>query len=606
MDNIAEIIQEHRRRVAARRELPCPHRGDPSDPGRVEVDTPVADLARAWVPRAMVDDPRYATARTDALAWRRLRCEHDFEYWCATCCTIKHKTLGRDIRFELNRPQRRVAAMLEKQRLAGQPMRLIMLKARQWGGSTLVQTYMAWIQSCHCRNWHSLICAQVKDTSSGIRGMYTKLLENYPLDMWDGDEPPKFRPYERSANVREIAGRGCRVTVSSVENQDSVRGADFAMAHLSETAFWKATPSHTPDDLIRAIYSAIAYVPMSLIVMESTANGTGNYFHNEWLRCKDGRGDKATVFVPWYEIDIYRLRCDSPEDLAASFTPYERMLWDEQGCDLDQINWYRHMLRGYATHEQMMAEFPTTDIEAFTATGTDLFSKKAVERLRESCYRGRVGELTSAGDMLAEDDRGALEVWNEPKEDGRYVVAVDIGGRWARADWSVIAVLRADGSMPEVVAQWRGHIDHDLLADKACAIARWYNEALLAVESNTLESGAGQGKFILERLAHTYPNLYRRSSGDGRRVGFHTNRSTKEMIVTGLMAAVRDGSYIEHDTRACDEMLTYEQTRDGSYAAKPGNHDDILMTRAIALHILRWRSETSHGSPGSVNFRGWW
>ena len=75
--------------------------------------------------------------------------------------------------------------------------------------------------------------------------MYSKLIENYPAELWDGDEPPKFRPYERSSNVREIAGRGCRVTVSSIENQDAIRGADFALAHLSETAFWPATSSHT-------------------------------------------------------------------------------------------------------------------------------------------------------------------------------------------------------------------------------------------------------------------------------------------------------------------------------------------------------------------------
>lgn len=602
------ILEENRRRIASRPPLPCQIRGDAYDPSRIEVDTPVEGLPRAFVPATMIADPRYAAALRDSIAWRKLRCEHDFEYWCATCCTIKHKTLGRDIRLILNRPQRRVARLLESQRLAGKPMRIIMLKARQWGGSTLVQTYMAWIQSCHCRNWHSLICAQVKDTSSGIRGMYTKLLDNYPPDMWEGDEPPRFKPFERSVNVREIAGRGCRVTVSSVENQDSVRGADFAMAHLSETAFWKSTPSHTPDDLIRAICSAIAYIPMTLIAMESTANGTGNYFHKEWLRCKSGEGDKATVFVPWYEIDIYRLKCDDEAALASSLSPYERMLWDEHGCDLDQINWYRQMRRGYASHEQMMAEFPTTDVEAFTATGSDLFSKEAVERLRSSCSDGEKGEMSAAGDRFVPDSRGNLLVWEQPRLGAQYVVAVDIGGRTDRADWSVIAVLKDEPDCPEVVAQWRGHIDHDILADKAMALARFYGEALLVVESNSLESGMGRGMYILDRLARSYPNLYTRGGHDSQRTGFHTNRATKEMIITGLMAAVRDSAYIERDSRVCDEMLAYEQAQDGSYAAKPGNHDDMLMTRAIALHVISEISanDISRRPPVIPPTMGWW
>ena len=134
--------------------------------------------------------------------------------------------------------------------MAGRPLRLIMLKARQWGGSTVILAYMAWIQCVICRNWHSLICAHVKDTAANIRGMYTKMLASYPEHYWDGDEPPRFRPFERSVNIREIAGRNCRVTIGSSENQDAVRGADYAMAHLSEIAFWSDTGQRSPDKFI--------------------------------------------------------------------------------------------------------------------------------------------------------------------------------------------------------------------------------------------------------------------------------------------------------------------------------------------------------------------
>ncbi|MDO4319229.1 MAG: hypothetical protein Q4C34_01520 [Bacteroidales bacterium] len=582
-----QIIDEDRRRRCARPVGYNPVVGDSADPGRVGVATPLPDMPRAYVPRQMVDDPLYPSVLASPAAWRRLRVRHDFEYWCATAVTVKHKTLGTDVRLVLNEPQRRVAAILEADRRAGRPMRMIMLKARQWGGSTLVQVYMAWIQLVHCRNWHSIICSQVKDTSSGIRGMYAKLLENYPDDLRDDDGPLRFRPYERSTNVREIAGRGCRVTVSSIENQDAVRGADFAMAHLSETAFWRATPTHSPDDVIRAICGSIALLPDTLVVMESTANGVGNFFHSEWMRCRDGHGDKHAVFVPWYEIEIYRLEPDDPVGLAASLTDYELWMWHDLRLALDQIWWYRCKSREYASHEKMMAEFPTTDSEAFAATSCGVFDRSAVDRLRLDCIDGRRGDLGNDG-RWADDPLGPMLLWQKPADGRDYIVAVDIGGRSAKADWSVITVLRNDTVRPEVVAQWRGHTDHDLLADHAAEIAAWYGNALLAIESNTLETtGSGHGAYILDRLADTYPNLYYRPGSDGEpsRPGFHTNRRTKEMVISGLISAVRRGAYVERDNMACDELLTYETLPDGTCSAKPGCHDDILMSRAIAIYV---------------------
>lgn len=548
----------------------------------------------------------------------QLRCQTDFQYWCRTCCTIKDKLTGADIPFELNAPQRRVAAMLEEDRHAGRPIRLIMLKARQWGGSTLIQTYMAWIQSCHCRNWHSLICTQVKDSSANIRAMYSKILDNYPEHLWDGDEKPRFSPFERSQNTRIIAGRGCRVTISSIENQDNIRGSDFAMAHLSEVAFWRSTPTHSPQDVIRAVCGSIALVPYSMIVMESTANGVGNYFHHEWMRCSEGRGDKRCIFVPWYEIDIYRLTPPDPDEFSRSLNTYEQYLRDTHGCSLEQIYWYRCKRSEYITDAQMQAEFPTTPTEAFAATGANVFAPEHVEQLRTDCFEPAVGDIDCSRGVIdfSLNPQGLLKLWKRPCPEGRYIAAVDIGGRTDSADFSVISVMRSDGDKPEVVAQWRGHIDHDRLASIAMDIGRFYNTALLVVESNSLESDSGTGIFMLQQLDDRYPNLYRRYNAadplhpEQARIGFHTNRQTKEIAISTLIQAVRDGKYTERDNDACNEFLTYERTPTGSYAAKPGCHDDILMTRAIALQVLA--GSRSHIAAGSsiprayAPSRGYW
>lgn len=579
---------------------------------RAEVKSPVSGEGMVRIPEGMLADESYKRARKNIIEWQKLRCRHDFEYWCARCVIIKQKTGACDGPFILNEPQRRVLSILERDRIDKQPMRIILLKARQWGGSTLVQMYMAWIQTCHCRNWNSLICAHVKDTASGIRGMYTKLLENYPAELWEGDEPARFKPYERAQNIRTIAGRQCRVSIGSSENQDAVRGADYAMAHLSETAFWPNTPMRSPQGFIQAICGGIGLLPYSLIAIESTANGAGNYFHNEWLRSKEHKSDKHAIFVPWYEIDIYRLSPPDPAALAASMNDYERHLWN-LGLDLEQIWWYRVKASEYSGAEQMKAEFPTDDAEAFINSGNGVFSIDSIERLRRDCMPpGATGEIDSTGHRFTPDACGKLHVWELPQKGASYIVAVDVGGRSAKSDWSVIAVLKTGcGTVPEIVAQWRDHADHDILARKAALTGRFYNTALLVIESNTFETAeyggvADSNLFVLSRLAESYPNVYRRRSFDRQTstystmIGFHTNRATKVLLISGLIEHVREHGYIERDHEACNEMAVYEQRSNGSYGAKSGYHDDILMTRAIALHVAMTERPAMRGGISDV------
>lgn len=575
------------------------------------------------IPQTMCDDDKYRLVTNDRQAFNSLRCRHDFEFWCASALTIKPKKEFTYRPFILNRPQRRVLAQLEQQRLANKPIRLIILKARQWGCSTLIQAYMAWIQMCLRTNWNSLICSHTKDSAVNIRRLYTRMIENYPDHLWafdpDSDQKLTFKPFEGSANVREISPRGCRVAVSSAENYDAMRGYDFAMAHLSETAFWRDSDHHSPDDLIRSVCASVALMPLSLIVMESTANGIGNYFYDEWQRAKQGLSDKTPIFIPWYECQSNTLEIDGKlEEFIPTLTQQELKFWNA-GATLQQINWYRHAARQTKNIRLHCAENPSDDIEAFATTDNGVFDADSLETLRRDC-RPPLRQCCVAAAAIIPAPDGPLHIWQDPDPAADYVVAVDVGGRTHSADWSVIAVLRRGDSSTdfrhELVAQWRGHVDHDILVDIARHIARHYNEALLVIESNTLESGLevsyGSGAYILNRLAMSYTNIYSRSTPDipgaplSPRIGFHTNRATKAMIIDGLIRAVREHEYIEHSADACAELAAYRQLPSGAYAAKRGSHDDILMTRAIALHVLADTPDpASIPPPSSINLPRW-
>lgn len=64
----------------------------------------------------------------------RLRFKHDFPFWAATLVYIHNKKAGKDVLFRLYYPQRILVSRFEAKRKARQPIRLILLKARQWGG----------------------------------------------------------------------------------------------------------------------------------------------------------------------------------------------------------------------------------------------------------------------------------------------------------------------------------------------------------------------------------------------------------------------------------------------------------------------------------------
>ena len=578
----------------------------------------------------------------------KVRCRTDFIFWAYTFWVIKNKEGGAMIPFKLSYEQRLMLAEIEEQRLVNEPIRIMLLKARQWGGSTLVQIYFAWIQLLHKDGWYSVIVAQTASTSRKIKQMYEKGISQYPswlLDIED-DVELRFSPYGGSqldstitygSNLNRKVARDAVVSVSTYENPKGIPGSDIALIHYSEVALWDATDGKEPEELVRNISGGLLEAPLTAEVLESTANGTGNFYHTEWERAKNGESGRKAVFIPWHKISrdtkaidpekrrdfarwlyINRNNPDRPKGYQDS-GQYHWYLW-KLGATLNGINWYTINSRRYKRHSDWASQAPSDDVEAFANSGSRVFDMYDVNRLKESVKSPlKVGDLKSpyfrGKECLkefefVETDSGKLEVWARPdksiKVSNRYIAIVDIGGRWSGADYSVIAVLDRlalmYGGDPEIVAQWRGHIDHDLLAWKAAQIATYYNNALLVFESNTLETRdkerITEGEtlpYILQELDDSYPNLYARSGksaedikeGAPIKYGYHTNQNTKPALIQNLIANVRDCSYVERDIKAIDELLKYEKKEDGSYGAIKGAKDDILMTRAIGLMISK-------------------
>lgn len=548
----------------------------------------------------------YDTFEDELNTWR---VQWDFEYWAATCATIYNKRGRKEMKFLLRRAQLKLLKLLVDMFFSGEPVRIVLLKARQWGGSTLVQLFMAWVQIFHKENWNSTIIALTKDQASNILNMYELLVKRHPKEIYD----LRLKSFQRSSTHRRLDGRGNVIYIGSMQAPDSIRSSDISMAHLSEVGLWQETKGKKPEDIIQSI-SGISDEPGTIIVEESTAKGVGNYFHRSWQLAESGMSSYVAVFVAWWEIELYRRPFRSEEEMRIFISSMneKELYYFQLGATLEGLNWYRWKLRGEMKGDEwrMCSEYPSTADEAFQSTGhpahSPLYIKQMESFCKEPLYKGEIfadamdGPAALDNIHFQETPEGNFWVWALPDKTrniaNRYVVSLDIGGRTDSADWSVISVIDRlplmTGGIEECIATYRFHLDQDLTIWKAVQVAKFYNNALFVPETNSMDEKGQEGDHsltILDTIKDWYFNIFCRTDpqrireGLPARWGWHTNRATKTDLVNQMNRRFRNVQHIEYDKRALYEARVYEIKKDGTYGAVDGEHDDIYMSRAIAL-----------------------
>ena len=154
---------------------------------------------------------------------------------------------------------------------------------------------------------------------------------------------------------------------------------------------------------MRSVCSGVLLQPLTLIVYESTANGTGNFFQEEYDAAKNGESNFRALFIAWWQIEMYSLPFKD-EDERADFAIWlyknrnnanvpdnrhepGKYLWRlfTLGATLEAIHWYVVKRSEYHSHAGMAAEFPSDDIEAFVNSGKRIFDIYLVDKFKEAC-----------------------------------------------------------------------------------------------------------------------------------------------------------------------------------------------------------------------------
>lgn len=580
----------------------------------------------------------------------RVRFREDPEFAMFMTDKIVDKISGNLIRFRLNYPQRKLLKLFEDLRHAGKPIFVIILKARQWGGSTLSQMYIKWIQDyLHPNGWNAIILSQVKGTSKKIKAMYRMAVENQPgWTLGLQNVRLQLSPFENSVDDFVVSDglspiRSSTLSIASFDNFDNVRGSNFHCAHYSEVAYWKKTPEHDPEAVISSISGGILNRADNIEIFESTGRGASGFFYDKCQTAMDPKNNDAYsfIFIPFFFIEndmqdvddewqfaewLYDNKDKStcPDGFREEGKFFYRM-WN-LGATFEAINWYRHTRNKFKSHAYMATEAPIDEVEAFRNSGNLVFNPYSIDDLQADCKReplyyadiilperSRKSRklITDTKVTIRDDGHGEMKIWQLPNNNilrikNRYLVSVDIGGSSQGSDYTVMTVLDCKGLVPglhgkpQVVARWRAHCRHDILAWKAAALAHYYDDALLIIESNTADrernSNTEGDHFgtIIEEIADYYTNLYQRSTGPEAvqdriemKFGFQTNRLTKGWLIDNLIAFVDDKLWDEPDIDMYKELRIYERKDDGSMGNIEGkdNHDDIVMSTAIALWV---------------------
>lgn len=493
---------------------------------------------------------------------------------------IKTKS-GTVVPFRLNDAQRKLYAVAKRQQDAGKPVRLIILKARQLGFSTLTEGLI--FHACATRkNVNALIVAHREDATANLFRMSKLFYDELPAPV---------KPMLRASNAQELVfenpsklrserearpGLRSRIRCATAGGRGIGRSDTLQCVHLSEYAFWPDGADGKASTLA-GILQAVPSLPGTMVVIESTANGFED-FKERWDAAVAGENDFEPVFFAWFENPDYSM----PVVPGTEWTPEERDLKAAYQLTDEQLQWRRWCIANNCggSLDMFRQEYPASPGEAFLHSGTGVFDNEQIvlrlERLPSPAGRGEFtdGEWT-------ESETGAITLYELPEEGVPYVLGGDTAGEGS--DYFTAIVI--DNVSGRIVAKLRQKYSEPEYVRQIYALGRFYNDALVAIETNFSTYP------VMKLQEMEYPNQYSREREDTytrqmrKSYGFRTDRQSRPRAIANLVEVFSSHTEWFTDRELLEEMLTFCYNEDHRPEALAGKHDDLVMGAAITYAV---------------------
>lgn len=499
---------------------------------------------------------------------------------------LKIKTKNSElVPLKLKSAQRIIMNKILELKEQKKPVRIWILKYRQGGVSTMIEALIFSIASQQA-NVNALIMADEKDKSTHLFEM-SKLFQ----EELEKNSPHLVEPLKKS-NEKKLEWERSRsqILITSSENPDAARAFTFQIATLSECSRFR--------DLKQVLGALLQSVPdheRTMIIGETTANGLGGAFYDEWIKAEQGRSDWVALFIPWFTDEDYKRPLEKD---AGEFYRLDEVQYDTEGGNMDflkeeqmlkekfaltdaQLNWRRWAIvnKCQGSVATFREEYPADSKEAFLVTGRCVFDKIKLKQQkmasRPPLAIGELVELESKA-VFRENNIGMIRVYEYPKKDAQYAIGAD-GSRTLTGDPSAAVVI--DKYSNKTVAVLHGRIDPDQFAQKLRLLGVYYNQAIIAPETNDA------GYATCDRLFKIYGNTYIKTSNDGKtivRIGWRTDSVSRPQMIATLRQEIREGATELMDEPMIDECLSFIELDSGKLAAAPGCHDDLVIARMIA------------------------
>jgi len=481
------------------------------------------------------------------------------------------------VNFTFNDCQKKITQILDEQLQTNGKVRAIILKARQQGISTYCAGRVFW-KTYFTPHARSVVMAHDSATSDALFNMSRNIIRN--MDSL-------YKPTELRSNAKEIVISSPHFNkdatgekpVSSYRlytagSPEAGRGTTPTIAHLSEIAFWQHD-----EKILAGLFQGISEAPGTEVILESTANGAQGEFYRLWKGALEGENEYTPIFLPWFTTSEYYRK--PPEDFERSSE--EELLVEQHQLNNGQLYW-RRLKIAEGGELKFRQEYPATPDEAFITAGKSVFALDKVSNLIPvEPDKKMLFDFDSSTWETSKD--GNLDLWQYPDWDSNYILAADVA-LGVGQDYSCAVVMDTDR---RIIALYRdNYIDPSKFGDLLFYLGRYYNNALLTVESNSM------GVATLSRLAQmNYINLYKQtkissiSKEEGTTPGFRTTQVTKPHIIGNLKNAVENDDIWIASKTIIQELKDYVSTDSGRTEAAPGCHDDTIMATAIALETLR-------------------
>jgi hypothetical protein len=453
-----------------------------------------------------------------------LKCAQDPVHFMRKYCYIQHPQRGR-IQFNLYPFQEKVLTLFRDHDYT------TVLKSRQLGISTLAAGYALWLMTFH-KDRNVLALATTQATARNLVTKVQFMWENLPSWL-------RIESVENNKLSLRLTN-GSKIQAKS-SNADAARSEAVSLLIVDEAAF------------IENIAETWASAQQTLAtgggaIVLSTPYGTGNWFHQTWVKAESGENDFLPIKLPWY---VHPERDQSWRDRQNELLGDPRLAAQECDCD-------------------------------FSTSGDIVFYNEYLEFY----------EKTHVKEPL--ERRGAdqnLWVWESPDYSRDYMVIADVA-RGDGKDYSTFHVIEVENNVQ--VAEYKGQIGTKEFGHLLVGIATEYNNAMLVIENANI--GWATIQVAIDRQ---YSNLYYSQRSDSSNVdsyfdkyqdhsrmvaGFTMSSKTRPMVIGKFQEYIADQGVTIQSKRLIEEMKVFIW-KNGRAEAQTGYNDDLVMAFGIGMYI---------------------